>query len=99
MRSSPSVHHQGPRMSVRANAQTGIRELHRQLVSKERSAQDVAKHYLTCLKEREERVKAFIRHDEAGALEQAARVDARIAKGETISLLAGIPLAIKVRTQ
>jgi len=41
------------------------------------------------------KVKAFLHVDKEGALAQAASVDARRAKGEKLSPLAGIPLALK----
>ncbi|QGF24482.1 Asp-tRNA(Asn)/Glu-tRNA(Gln) amidotransferase subunit GatA [Raineyella fluvialis] len=40
-------------------------------------------------------IHAFLSVDEQGALEQAAAVDARIAAGETVGPLAGVPLALK----
>jgi len=41
------------------------------------------------------KVKAFLHVDKEGALAQAANVDAKRAKGEKLSPLAGIPLALK----
>jgi aspartyl-tRNA(Asn)/glutamyl-tRNA(Gln) amidotransferase subunit A len=41
------------------------------------------------------KVKAFLHVDKGGALAQAAEVDAKRAKGEKLSPLAGIPLALK----
>jgi len=41
------------------------------------------------------KVKAFLHVDKDGALAQAAEVDAKRAKGEKLSSLAGIPLALK----
>jgi len=43
----------------------------------------------------EDKVHAFLFVDEKGALEQAASVDAKRAKGEKLSPLAGVPLALK----
>lgn len=40
-------------------------------------------------------VHAFLHLDEEGALEQAAAVDSRLARGEKLSPLAGVPLALK----
>ena len=43
----------------------------------------------------EDKVKAYITLDKENALAQAAKVDEKIAKGEAIKPLAGIPGAIK----
>ena len=47
------------------------------------------------IKEKDVSVHAFLSLNEAKALRQAKSVDQRIAKGEDLSILAGIPLAIK----
>lgn len=50
---------------------------------------------LAFLRATEDKVRSFISYDEDLALKQAAEVDARIAKGEALGPLAGVPLAIK----
>ncbi|MFS8857366.1 Asp-tRNA(Asn)/Glu-tRNA(Gln) amidotransferase subunit GatA [Synechococcus sp. H55.7] len=72
-----------------------IRALHRQLVSKERSAEEIAREYLERLHQLEPQLKSFITVTEELALQQARAVDARIRAGEAIGPLAGIPLAVK----
>lgn len=72
-----------------------IRALHRQLVTKERSAEEIAREYLERLAQLEPQLKSFITVTEELALQQAKAVDARIRAGEEIGPLAGIPLAVK----
>ncbi|MGY2980222.1 Asp-tRNA(Asn)/Glu-tRNA(Gln) amidotransferase subunit GatA [Thermostichus sp. OS-CIW-29] len=72
-----------------------IRALHRQLVTKERSAEEIAREYLERLAQLEPQLKSFITVTEELALQQARAVDARIRAGEAIGPLAGIPLAVK----
>ncbi|MFT0799716.1 Asp-tRNA(Asn)/Glu-tRNA(Gln) amidotransferase subunit GatA [Synechococcus sp. R5-12] len=72
-----------------------IRALHRQLVTKERSAEEIAREYLERLTQLEPQLKSFITVTEELALQQARAVDARIRAGEEIGPLAGIPLAVK----
>ncbi len=72
-----------------------IRTLHRQLVAKERSAEEIAREYLDRLHQLEPQLKSFITVTEELALQQARAVDARIRAGEEIGPLAGIPLAVK----
>ncbi len=72
-----------------------IRELHQQLVRKERSAVEIAREALDHIAETDSQVKSFLTLTADRAIEQAQRVDAQIAAGESISPLAGIPIAIK----
>jgi aspartyl-tRNA(Asn)/glutamyl-tRNA(Gln) amidotransferase subunit A len=72
-----------------------IRALHRQLVTKECSAEEIAREYLERLAQLEPQLKSFITVTEELALQQAKAVDARIRAGEEIGPLAGIPLAVK----
>lgn len=72
-----------------------IRELHQQLVSKERSAVEIAQTALDQIEALEPKVKSFLCVTADRALEQARQVDAKIAAGEEIGLLAGIPIGIK----
>ncbi|NJK37489.1 MAG: Asp-tRNA(Asn)/Glu-tRNA(Gln) amidotransferase subunit GatA [Oscillatoriales cyanobacterium RM2_1_1] len=72
-----------------------IRELHQQLVKKERSALEIAQEALDCIKTLEPKVNSFLCVTTEQALEQARQVDARIASGEEIGWLAGIPLGVK----
>lgn len=58
-------------------------------------AVDVAQAHLDRISEVDGRVHAFLRVDAEGALEAARDVDARIAKGEKLGPLAGVPIAVK----
>jgi aspartyl-tRNA(Asn)/glutamyl-tRNA(Gln) amidotransferase subunit A len=72
-----------------------IRELHRQLINKERSAVEIAQEALERIQSLEPKLHSFLHVTADRALEQAQQVDAKIAAGEEIGLLAGIPIGIK----
>lgn len=72
-----------------------IRELHQQLVSKERSAVEITQDALERIQALEPKLHSFLCVTAEQALEQARQVDAKIAAGEEIGLLAGIPVGIK----
>ncbi len=72
-----------------------IRELHQQLVSKERSAVEIAQEALNHIEKTEPSVKSFLAVTADHALAQAKQVDKKIAAGEEIGPLAGIPIGIK----
>ena len=72
-----------------------IRELHRQLVNKERSAVEITQEALDRITQLEPNLKSFLCVTADSALAQAHKVDAQIAAGEQIGLLAGIPIAVK----
>ncbi|WP_008317118.1 Asp-tRNA(Asn)/Glu-tRNA(Gln) amidotransferase subunit GatA [Leptolyngbya sp. PCC 6406] len=72
-----------------------IRDLHRQLVQKERSAVEVTQAYLTRIEQLEPTLHSFLTVTVDQALAQAQRVDAQIAAGDDVGLLAGIPIALK----
>ncbi|NET04348.1 MAG: Asp-tRNA(Asn)/Glu-tRNA(Gln) amidotransferase subunit GatA [Merismopedia sp. SIO2A8] len=72
-----------------------IRQLHQQLISKERSAVEIAQEALNRIQQLEPKVHSFLYTTSEQALEQARQVDAKIAAGEEIGLLAGIPIGIK----
>ncbi|MGL6139073.1 MAG: Asp-tRNA(Asn)/Glu-tRNA(Gln) amidotransferase subunit GatA [Planktothrix sp.] len=72
-----------------------IRKLHRQLIKKERSAVEITQEALDRIAQLEPQLKSFLHVTADRALEQARQVDAKIAAGEQIGLLAGIPIAIK----
>jgi aspartyl-tRNA(Asn)/glutamyl-tRNA(Gln) amidotransferase subunit A len=74
---------------------TSIRQLHRQLTTKERTAVEITTDYLDRINAVEAQVKSFLHLTPELALEQARQVDAKIAKGEDIALLEGIPIALK----
>ena len=72
-----------------------IRELHQQLINKERSAVEIAQEALNRIETIEPKIHSFLHITPDRALEQAQQVDAKIAAGEEIGLLAGIPIGIK----
>ncbi|WP_448599479.1 Asp-tRNA(Asn)/Glu-tRNA(Gln) amidotransferase subunit GatA [Thermoleptolyngbya sp.] len=72
-----------------------IRELHQQLVCKERSAVEIATEALERVQALEPKLHSFISVTADRAIAQAQQVDAKIAAGEAIGPLAGIPIGIK----
>ncbi|MBC6478130.1 MAG: Asp-tRNA(Asn)/Glu-tRNA(Gln) amidotransferase subunit GatA [Hormoscilla sp. GM7CHS1pb] len=72
-----------------------IREIHQQLVRKERSATEITQAMLERIQVLEPKLHSFLCVTAEHALQQAQKVDAKIASGEEIGLLAGIPLGIK----
>ena len=72
-----------------------IRELHDKILSGEKKAADIAAEHLARVRERDGSLHAFLDVREAVALREAAAVDERVARGESIGLLAGIPGAVK----
>ena len=75
--------------------QGSIKELHQQLVNKERSAVEIAQATLKQIETVEPKVKAFLTVTADRALATAKEVDAKIAAGGEIGILEGIPLGIK----
>ncbi|MEL7054340.1 MAG: Asp-tRNA(Asn)/Glu-tRNA(Gln) amidotransferase subunit GatA [Cyanobacteria bacterium J06588_5] len=74
---------------------SAIRELHTQLTSKERSAVEIAQAQLDQAQAVEPQLNSFVSLTAEKALQQAKAVDDKIAAGEDIGLLAGIPIALK----
>ncbi|MEM9004184.1 MAG: Asp-tRNA(Asn)/Glu-tRNA(Gln) amidotransferase subunit GatA [Cyanobacteria bacterium P01_F01_bin.86] len=72
-----------------------IRELHRQLIQKERSAVEITEAYLDHIKALEPTLHSFLTVTEESAIAQAQAVDQQIADGEAIGLLTGIPIGLK----
>jgi aspartyl-tRNA(Asn)/glutamyl-tRNA(Gln) amidotransferase subunit A len=72
-----------------------LRELHQQLVAKERTATEIAQEALDRIHQLEPKLHSFLAITADQALAQAQRVDAQLAAGEPIGLLAGIPTGIK----
>ena len=59
------------------------------------TSEEVVKHYLDEIKEKEDVINAFISIYEDEALEKARVIDLKIRNGEAVGRLAGIPIAIK----
>jgi aspartyl-tRNA(Asn)/glutamyl-tRNA(Gln) amidotransferase subunit A len=72
-----------------------IRELHQQLVSKECSAVEITQEFLQRIAALEPKLHSFLYVTTEAALEQARQVDAKIAAGEEIGILEGIPVGVK----
>ena len=79
---------------MRTNELT-IKKIHAGLVNKEFSCQELVEEYLRWIKMRNPEVNSFITITEDLALEQAKKVDEKIARGETIGELEGVPCALK----
>jgi len=75
--------------------QMTIHELHDKLAKKEISARELTESVFSRIDKVEDKVKSYITLTKENALEQADKVDKRIAGGEAIGPLAGIPAAIK----
>jgi len=72
-----------------------IKEVHGGLKKKEFSALELCKLYLEKIKEKNKEIFAFLTVNEDTAILQAKKIDDLISRGEEISILAGIPCAIK----
>ena len=70
-------------------------ELGARIASREVSSEEVTQAHLDRIDEVDGDVRAFLLVDHDGALETARRVDSRIADGEKLGPLAGVPLAVK----
>lgn len=75
--------------------QGSIKEIHQQLVNKERSAVEITQECLQQIENVEPKIKAFLSVTADLALANAQSVDAKIAAGEAIGVLEGIPIGIK----
>ena len=72
-----------------------IKELHQQLVSKQRSAVEIAQEYLSHIEKLEPKLHSFLSVTADLALDTARKVDTKISGGEEIGILEGIPIAVK----
>ena len=72
-----------------------IKELHQKLVTGETTAVKLAEDYFKIIDKKDKKINAYLTLTRELALKQARRVDEKISRGEKISLLAGIPSAIK----
>ena len=74
---------------------SSIRKIQQQLVNQERTAEEITQDYLDRIESLEPRLKSYLTVTAEEALQQAQAVDKRIAAGEDIGPLAGIPMGIK----
>ena len=72
-----------------------IKETHKGLKEKQFSAVEVLKSYLGRIKARNKDISAYFSVSESLAMEQAKKADERIRNNEKISVLTGVPVAIK----
>lgn len=72
-----------------------VHELKEKLEKKELTSYEITKAYIEKIEEKEKDVQAFVTTLEKGALEKAEEIDKKIASGEIIEKLAGIPIGIK----
>lgn len=70
-------------------------KLRQAIREKKVSVKEVVKSHFDRIKQVEQKVKAFVTLLESDALRQADEIDKKIAKGEVVGALAGIPIAIK----
>lgn len=71
------------------------REVVRMVREKKVSAMEVVKDVLAAIERTDPLVKAYLMVDEEGAVKQAGRLDEKLARGEDIGALGGLPVAVK----
>lgn len=76
------------------SAQLTIADIHDGLTAKEFSAKEITSHFLSAIKTRDNQLGAFLAVREA-ALDEAQAIDQRLAAGEELRPLEGVPIAIK----
>jgi aspartyl-tRNA(Asn)/glutamyl-tRNA(Gln) amidotransferase subunit A len=72
-----------------------IRELHKKLVSGEITSTQLTEQYFDIIEKKEGDIAAYLTITKELAMQQAKLVDEKIARGEEIDLIEGIPCAIK----
>ncbi len=72
-----------------------ISRIHNGLLKKEFSARELAKAFLERIEDIDKKIKAFLTVSDELAMREAERVDEMISRGEKVSLLAGVPYAVK----
>lgn len=72
-----------------------IKKLHDRLTSREISCTELTQQYLTAIEKDNAALNAYVKVTSETALATAAAVDAKIAKGDEIALLEGIPMTLK----
>ena len=81
--------------SIKRFSMASIRELHQQLVKKERSAQELTQETFARIEALEPKLHSFLHLRKEEAEATAKKVDEKIAAGEEIGLLEGLPIAVK----
>jgi len=72
-----------------------IKKLHEKLINKEMTAVELAEQYFSNIEKKDKEIFAYLTLTKDLALQQARKVDKKIARGEEIGILEGIPGAIK----
>ncbi|MDL1944419.1 Asp-tRNA(Asn)/Glu-tRNA(Gln) amidotransferase subunit GatA, partial [Chloroflexi bacterium CFX2] len=72
-----------------------IREAHQLLTTKQLSSVELTQAILQRIGEIDPKIKSYVTVSEELALEQARKADERIAKGENVTPLTGIPFSMK----
>ncbi len=72
-----------------------IPSLHHSLIKRQLSCQEMADSFLKIIKKEDKKIRAFLEVFEEEAIEEAKKVDKKIAAKKEIGLLEGIPCAIK----
>lgn len=72
-----------------------IKEMVEKIKSKEMTSEELVKSYVNKILEKEPEVNAFLSLSCDEAIEKAKEIDTKIARGEKLGKLAGIPIAIK----
>ena len=72
-----------------------IRELHEKLINKEITSVQLTEQYFDVIEKNDAEIGAYLTLTKKLAMQQAQFVDEKIAKGESIDLIEGIPCAIK----
>ncbi|WP_019637537.1 Asp-tRNA(Asn)/Glu-tRNA(Gln) amidotransferase subunit GatA [Paenibacillus fonticola] len=72
-----------------------LKDLHNQLRNKEISVTDVVNEAFAKIGERDEKIGAYLTLNEEGARAEAARLDDKLASGEDLGLLFGLPVGVK----
>jgi len=72
-----------------------IRELHEKLINKKITSVQLTEEYFAVIEKKDKELNAYLTLTKKLAMDQATKVDEKIARGEKIDLLEGIPGAIK----
>ncbi|MFN8708253.1 MAG: Asp-tRNA(Asn)/Glu-tRNA(Gln) amidotransferase subunit GatA [Planctomyces sp.] len=70
-------------------------DLHEQLTSGSLTSRDLTAECLAQIRQHNARLNAFVHLDEDAALQQAEEIDRRRQSGQTVGILAGLPVALK----
>lgn len=72
-----------------------IKKFHEGLLNKEFSAFEIAKSYFDWIDEKDKEINAYLSLQKDEALEAASEVDSKVAAGEDVDVLAGVPFGVK----